>query len=344
MPMSVISESPRKLLIIKPSALGDIVHSLPFLYAVKKKFPELSVHWIVAKGLHTFLEGHPLIDKLWVINKDNWKKLSCLPQTLKEISALSSGLKKERFDISVDLSGLLRSGLMTWASRARVKLGFKESDEGSPFFYTHKIEGGTEIHAIDRYLKIAQFLGCDISDIQYPFAPYDENPPVMNRLPRQYAVMVPSAGKEANRWPAARFGELASRLPVQSVVVSSKTDAALAEEVVLASKGKAISVAGETGLKELIAVISKARFLISNDTGPMHIAAALNVPVFAIFGPANPLRTGPYGDIHTIIREDVSCAPCYRWKPCDNWICMEDLTVDKVYRLIHQKNDGMTIV
>ena len=96
-------------------------------------------------------------------------------------------------------------------------------------------------------------------------------------------------------------------------------------------------LAGKTGLKELVPVIRKASFMVTNDTGPMHIAAACEVPVFAIFGPANPIRTGPYGDIHTIIREDLECAPCYAWKPCGNWQCMELITVDKVFDIISKK-------
>jgi ADP-heptose:LPS heptosyltransferase len=86
-----------------------------------------------------------------------------------------------------------------------------------------------------------------------------------------------------------------------------------------------------------VPVIQKAEFMVTNDTGPMHIAAACNVPVFAIFGPANPARTGPYGDIHTIIREDLECSPCYAWKPCDNWKCMENISVERVLGLINER-------
>ncbi len=334
-------EEPVKILIIKPSALGDIVHSLPFLYSIKKHFPQAVVHWVVAKGLHTFLEGHPLIDKLWVMDKNAWKRLSNLPTSLKEIRQLWSGLKRESFDVSVDLSGLLRSGLITWGAGARYRLGFKESDEGSPLFYSHKIEGGKEIHAIDRYLRIAAFMGCPVDEIRYPFAPYDDNPPLMAELPRDYAVLAPSAGKEANRWPAEKFGRLAASLPVPTVVISSAAEEPVVRRVVDLSAGKAVSLAGRTSLKELIPVIRKARFFVTNDTGPMHIAAALDVPVFAIFGPANPVRTGPYGEMHTVIRQEIDCAPCYRWKPCSHWRCMEDLSVEKVLDVITEKMAGI---
>ena len=180
---------PKKILLIKPSSLGDIIHSLPFLAAVAKKYPKSEIHWVVARGLHKILENHPLIKKMWIINKDKWKKLSYLRHTFSEVCSLYKGLRAERFDVSVDLSGLLRSGLITYAAGARYKLGFVESDEGSPFFYNYKIEGGTDIHAIDRYLKIAACMGCDIRDIEYPMAPLDQNPPIMLELPEKYAVM-----------------------------------------------------------------------------------------------------------------------------------------------------------
>lgn len=327
---------PKKILIIKPSALGDIVHTLPFLSVVKRRYPDTEIHWVVAKGLHKFLEGHPLIHKLWVMDKDGWKEMGKIGSTLSEINAFRKGLKNEHFDISIDLSGLLRSGLITWAAGAKHRLGFSDSDEGSPFFYTHKITGGDQIHAIDRYLLLARFIDCDISEISYPFPPLPDLSQLLYTLPEHFCIMAPSAGKEANRWPAKRFGQLAARLPVPSVVIASSADNHIAEETVAASNGKAINLAGKTGLKELVSLTAKADFFVCNDTGPMHIAAALGIPVFTLFGPADPIRTGPYGKNSTIIREVLDCSPCYAQKPCTkfNWRCMNDLTVEKVYEII----------
>jgi len=321
---------------------------------------------VVAHGLHKFLEGHPMIHKLWVIKKDQWKKFGNLKQTLWEINGLRKGLGASEYDVAIDLSGLFRSGVITWFSKAGIRLGFKESDEGSPFFYTHKIHGSMEIHAIDRYLKLAQFMGCPIDEIAYPFAPYDPFPAICRSLPETYIMMSPSAGKPANRWHARKFGELASKLDLPVVVISSAAEAEIAEEVVNYSKGNAVSIAGKTGLKDLLAVIGRARYFICNDTGPMHMAAALKVPVFAIFGPANPVRTGPYEThghqnpthtiiqkdsdrslvkskylepttLHTIIQKDLDCSPCYAQKPCNNYRCMEDLSVLDVLTVIKQK-------
>jgi lipopolysaccharide heptosyltransferase II len=297
------------------------------------------VDWVVSHGLHTFLEGHPLIHTLWVIKKDQWKQWSRLEDTVKEILSLKKQLGCVGYDVAIDLSGLFRSGVITWFSKAPVRLGFAESDEGSPFFYTHRIHGSMKIHAIDRYLEIARYMGCKINSIEYPLAPYDPAPGILQTLPKKYVVMAPSAGKPANQWPAEKFGELASRLSLPSVVIASGGEAGIADTVVAHAKGNAISIAGKTGLKELIPVISRAAFFVCNDTGPMHLAAALNIPVFAVFGPANPVRTGPYGDIHTVIQLDLPCAPCYAKYPCTRYDfrCMKDLSVDQVYDAIYRK-------
>ncbi len=247
--------------------------------------------------------------------------------------------KNENFDISIDLSGLLRSGLITRAAQAKYRLGFSDSAEGSSFFYTHKVEGGKQIHAIDRYLKLAALLDCDISEIEYPFAPLPDISQLLSSLPKRFCIISPSAGKAANRWSAKRYGELAAKLPLPSVIIASPADAAIADTVTSFSNDKAINLAGKTSLMELVALIARSEFFICNDTGPMHIAAALNIPVFAIFGPANPTRTGPYGNGHTIIQEDLDCIPCYAKKPCTkhNWRCMNDLTVSTVLHRILKK-------
>lgn len=320
-----------RILVVKPSSLGDIVHSLPFLNSIRERFNDAEIHWVVARGLEGLLEGHPMIDHLLIINKDQWKKISRAAKTAGELKKLISDLKREKYDLVVDLQGLLRSGLITLATGAKVRVGFKESREGSTLFYTHRVRGGRDVHAVDRYLKVAAFLGCDTSDIRFPLLDEPCTPGF-----DEYAVIAPGARWMTKMWSPERFGELASLLPVKSVVIGSSSDEKVSNIVVDNSRGSAISFSGRTNLRELVGLIKNARFMICNDTGPMHIAAALNVPVFAIFGPTNPARTGPYGDIHTIIREDLDCTPCYRRK-CDDLRCMDSVTADKVFSIISKK-------
>lgn len=325
---------PRKILIIKPSALGDVIHSLAFLHTLKQNCPSAEVHWVIAKGLEGLLLNHPLIDKVWIIDKAQWKRLRRFKTSLSEIRALKDGLAAEAFDLVIDLQGLLRSGLVAWATRSPIKIGFAEAKEGSSFFYTHRVAGGRQIHAVDRYLKILQFLGGEVAEIKFHLPPLNSNADLLKSLPAEYIVIAPSAGKIANMWPAERFGALAARLPLPALIIGSKQDAWVTKTTVDHSRGRALDLGGKTDLNGLMNVIKNARLLISNDTGPMHMAVALGVPVVAIFGPANPARTGPYGPMHTIVREELECSPCYRKKPCRHWQCLSNITVDRVYETV----------
>ena len=256
-----------------------------------------------------------------------------------EIRILLRELRKERYDIVIDLQGLLRSGVITRATGSPVRIGFEEAREGSRFFYTSKIEGGKDIHAVDRYLKIAAFLGCDITEVCFPLplSANSDTPHSALRLQSDdYAVMVPGARWKTKRWSPEKFGELSSLLPIRTVIVGGRGDKSIAKEILASPGSKSISLVGKTDLKGLIEIIRGARFIVSNDSGPMHIAAALGIPVFAIFGPTDPVRTGPYGRGHTVIREEVSCSPCFK-KNCDDMKCMKSLSVEKVYEIIKRK-------
>jgi lipopolysaccharide heptosyltransferase I len=333
-----------RILIVKPSALGDVIHSLPFLNALKVRYPLAEIHWVIARGIHEIIQDHPLIHRLWIIDKNSWKKPAHAGATLAEIRRLARAWHEESFDMVVDLQGLLRSGVMSALTGSKIRLGFRESREGSSLFYSHRVTGGRDIHAVDRYLKMAAFLGCDILDIRHPFPPL---PPAAGLIPvreAHYAVMAPAAGTQVKRWPPARFGELASKLSLPSLIIGGESDTALAQAVVDASRGAAESLAGRLTLKELAAVIKGSQFMVCNDTGPMHMAAALGVPVFALFGPTNPARTGPYGKIHTVIRAGVPCSPCYRRKPCKDWRCMTAIGVDDVLESIHDSALKSTLV
>jgi lipopolysaccharide heptosyltransferase I len=320
-----------RILVVKPSSLGDIIHSLPFLNALRGRFRGAKIHWVVARGLDGLLEGHPMIDRLLIINKDQWRKISRANETAGELKKLFSELRREKYDLVVDLQGLLRSGLITLATGARIRVGFKEAREGSTLFYTHRVRDGRDIHAVDRYMKLAASLGCNTSNIMFPLLTEPCSPGF-----NEYAVLAPGARWSTKMWPPESFGTLASLLPLKSVVIGSSADKEVSDMVVGKSEGKAVSLSGRTNLRELAGLIKNARFMVCNDTGPMHIAAALNVPVFAVFGPTNPARTGPYGNIHTIIREDLDCSPCYRRK-CNDLRCMNGISADKVFNIIIEK-------
>ncbi len=326
---------PQKILIIKPSSLGDVVHGLPFLAAMRDLYPKAEIHWLIAAGLDGLLLSHPMVNRLWVVNKDRWKRARNAPETVAEMAQLARDLRNEAFDMVVDLQGLLRSGLMTFSTGAPIRIGFREAREGSALFYTHKIGSGRDVHAVDRLMTIAAALGYYGDEITFPL-PLVKEPEEMRALKDDmgdYAVIIPGARWKTKQWPADRFGRLAALLPERSIVVGSKADADIADTVVAHSGGKAVSMAGKTDLRELICLIRGARYAVSNDSGPMHIAAAVGKPVVAVFGPTNPVRTGPYGRGHRVVQATLSCGPCYK-KTCRDLRCMEAVSVEQVYEAV----------
>ncbi len=332
----VLRKPPKKILIVKPSSLGDVVHSLPFLNSVRSCFPKAEIHWIIAKGLEGLLQGNPMIDKLIVIDKDSWKKISRAALTLRELKGLFSEISGEGYDLAIDLQGLMRSGVITMASRAGLRIGFSEAREGSRLFYNRKVKGGRDVHAVDRYLKIAAALGCETGDLVFPF-PLSKKGAEEGRQFREkfgdYVVIVPGARWDTKKWPAEYFGKVAAMLPFRCIVVGSGSDCGIAERVVGASDGNAVSFAGQTGITELIELMRGAKLAITNDSGPMHIAAAFGVPVVAVFGPTSAGRTGPYGDRHVVVESGISCAPCFK-KKCPDVKCMRGIPPEVVYEKV----------
>lgn len=325
-------KTPSKILIVKPSSLGDIVHSLPVLNALKGCFPRAKIHWVVAKGLEGLLEGNPMIEKLWIVNKDEWKKIDKLKTTVQELRTLFRKLKAEKYDLVVDLQGLMRSGIITASTRAPVRIGFTEAREGSTMFYTHKVRGGRNIHAVERYLKIVEALECDIPEIHFPLP--SDNAFSQFSIPKgEYIVFIPGARWSTKKWGCRQFGELASKLPFRSVIVGSRSDVRDADTIVSLSSGNALSFAGKTTIGELTGLIQNARCVVSTDSGPMHIAAALHIPVIALFGPTDPHRTGPYGKGHTVISAEIECSPCLQ-RRCKDMKCMKEISVEKIARTV----------
>lgn len=325
-----------KILIIKPSSFGDVIHGLPVLHALSLRFPEAQLHWVVAKAFAGVLQGHPLIHKLWVIDKDAWKSPRNLRRSWSQICDLRRELRNEKFDLVLDLQGLLRSALIGLATGVGERIGFESAREGSKFFYKYRVSTDTELHAVEKNLIFAGFAGCERAEPVFPLPPLGQVPEVVKDM-GHYAVIAPSAGTLVKRWPAEYFGRLAALLPIPSVVVGGRSDAALGDRVARLSGSRAVSLAGRTSFRELGALIRDSQFLVSSDTGPMHLAAALNTPVFAVFGPTSPVRTGPYGKIHTIIRLVLPCSPCFTRKPCPDWRCIRDITPDIVFGAISER-------
>lgn len=334
-----------KILIIKPSSLGDVIHALPFLQAVKDSFPDARVDWVISKNLKGILEGNPLIHELIVFDKDSWKGIKNLPGTISEIKGLRKLLKSKRYDVVVDLQGLLRSGLITFFTPASMKVGFQHAREGSHYFYDLKIPENGAVHAVDRCLEIAKAIGAKSKKTAFPLyvdtAAREKITQLTGNIP-EYIVIAPSARWATKRWPAEYFASLMKKITLPCVIAGAKGDRDTAQEIIHRIQSTehriqtvtTVNLCGKTNLKELVALIDRAKAVVSNDSGPMHIAAALGKPLVALFGPTDPAKTGPYGWLKnrnlTVIRTSVPCSPC-RKKRCKKFVCMKDISVDKVF-------------
>jgi heptosyltransferase-1 len=331
-----------EILVIKPSSLGDVIHALPFLSAVKETFPDSRVDWVISRNIKGIIEDSPLINSLIVLDKDSWKRIRNIPKTLAEISKLRKALKAKHYDIVVDLQGLLRSGLISLSAPSTMKIGFTDAREGSRLCYDRKISVGKNIHAVDKCLAVAEAIGAQTNRVKFHLHVDSAAKKTVKRLLggiNDYIVVAPSARWETKRWPAHNFAKLISNTVAPCVITGTKSDNKIAVKILdnLSDKrkksGKTINLCGKTGLKELTALIAGAKAVVTNDSGPMHIAAALNKPVIAVFGPTDPNKTGPYGweesDKMSVIRAGVPCSPC-RKRKCDDLKCMNNVSVRSV--------------
>jgi len=331
-----------RILIIKPSSLGDVVHSLPFLKAIRDTFQDAHIEWVITRDLKDVLEGNPLINGLIVFNKDSWNRPKNFSRTVKEALELVKTLRTRHYDMVVDLQGLLRSGLMAFFTHSPLKIGFKHSRECSWLFYNRKISVNGTLHAVDRYLEIAKSVGAKMKQVEFPLYIDDTEKGKIKSLIgnlQEYIVIVPSARWETKRWPPENFGMLISKLSIPCVITGSSADKQVVQQVMASSNGKGMDLCGKTNLKGLIALIAGAKAIVSNDSGPMHIGTALGVPVIALFGPTDPVRTGPYGwsEIRAkqknknlrVIKISIPCSPCFK-KKCKDPLCMNGINVETV--------------
>ena len=333
---------PRRILLIKPSAIGDVVHALPVLSLLRRKWPDAHIAWLLTPACANLLEGHPLLDEVILFQRRQlgrpWRRPGA---TAGLFSSFAKNLRGGDFDLVVDLQGLFRSGWMSWQTRAPVRVGFANGRELSPLFYTHRVDvGTTEQHAIDRYLKVTAALGCGDAPVEFPFHVTDDDRRHVESLvppDQSYAVLIPGTNWPTKRWPVDKFASLVKplrdRFGLATVAAGSPDESSLAEQIAGAG---GTNVAGKTTLRQLVALLRGASLVIANDSGPMHIAAALDKPLVTPFGPTNPVRTGPYRREDAVLRLDVPCSPCYSRK-CSHQSCLRWLEVEAMLDLAEKQ-------
>jgi lipopolysaccharide heptosyltransferase I len=312
-----------KILILKPSSLGDVIHALPVLRLLKLARPDAEIHWWVDSNLAPLLEGDPDLARVLRFRRDRW----AAPKHWYEISTVIRFMRAQRYDWVIDLQCLARSGAFAWFANGKFLIGLDERREGARGFYDTIVSRPTpQTHAVDWYLRVLPALGIPVHN-NFDWLPERKELAAALREKfktdrSRWIALQPGARWETKRWLAENFVELArlieKDLPGHSVaVLGGGDDRALGESIAQAAGGRCVNLAGQLALLETVEFLRTAAALVSNDTGPMHIAAALGKPVVALFGPTDPRRTGPYGQVEKVLRRPPPCAPCFKGK-CAN--------------------------
>lgn len=330
---------PRRICVIKPSALGDIVQTLPLLPVLKDCYPEATIDWVVNRSLAGLLDGHPLINQLIPFDRGGG---------LRKYLQLLRTLRREKFDLVFDLQGLLRTGVMTWSTGARVRLGLECAREGAPLAYHFQIPNTRHGQpAYELYWRLAEILGRGEfpreTNLFIAESTRDWARELLATLSRPALTISAGAQWETKRWPAEKYAdvavEAARRWGFGICLVGSREERALAETVRCSIKAHDASIplldlAGETDLKQLAAVLAASDLVLSNDSGPMHLAAGLGTATVGVFLCTSPHRSGPYGDAHETVATTVPCAASYKKKcpqsgdACHG--CFRELDADRV--------------
>ncbi|HEN20770.1 MAG TPA: lipopolysaccharide heptosyltransferase I [Desulfobacteraceae bacterium] len=334
-----------RILIVKLSAIGDVVHTLPLLEVLSDKFKHAEIDWLVEEDSSQVIEGHPRLKRVIVSPRKSWQKRIQKRKgslsVIREIKDFVADLRLYKYDLVLDIQGLLKSGILVALSRGNRKIGMSDSREGASLFVNERpVRVKKDVHAIDRYLRVGEYLGCDTSVVQgnIPISERDREH-VREMLAsyglngRPFISINPIARWKTKLWENERFALLADRLQndfsCEVVFTGGKQDVSVIESISRMMKKAPVNLAGKTTLRELAFLYSGSLALISTDTGPMHIAAAMGCRVVALFGPTAPFRTGPYGSSHRIITAGIQCSPCFK-KTCDSMECMRRITVEEV--------------
>ena len=345
---------PKNILIVKLSAIGDVIHTLPALNAIRGHYPDARITWLVEEAAASLIEGHQALDRVLVSRRKRWLQGLRGPSRVRHAAAVGTFLKAlrdTRYDLVLDFQASLKGGVLIALTRGRRRVGFGkglEHQEHSYLFLNEKIPAvDMEVHALTRGLLMLESIGIFTERIEYRLPVSEQERQTVAVLlktegcdqSKKLVAINPVAQWETKLWDNAKFAALADYLVEQydvTVVFSGgPADKPIVADIRSRMKTPSLNLVGRTSLKDLAALYEQAACLVSTDTGPMHLGAAVGIPVVALFGPTAPWRTGPFGDGHRIVRVTVDCAPCFK-RTCDPHQCMAKITIDQVIAGIEQ--------
>ena len=335
----------KRILIVRLGALGDVVHALPVIAALKRAFPSTAIDWLVDYRYAAFLDLVPLIERRIVVSSRTpagWFK------AIREIRQFS-------YDVALDLQGLLKSAVFARASGAERVVGFSSKQLREPMaraFYS-SVRGPDPIgqHVIEKNLVLLRTLGIESSKWTFPIEmPTTEASIKLRRKldmaeDNPFVLINPNAGWSNKRWPPDRFGALASWLwksyKLPTVIAWGPSEYGRALEVVEASEGAA-RLAPSTTIADLVSLVREASLMVSGDSGPLHIAAALGTPIVGIYGPTAVERNGPWAVNDVTVSRHISCSCVHRRRCYAETRCLDDITMEEVVAAVNQRLHATT--
>lgn len=332
----------KNILIVKLSAIGDVIHALPVPTALKQCFPDARITWIVEKPAYDLLVGHPHIDEIMIFDKPKFKKITSL---IKAAPPFIKELKSRKFDLTIDLQGLFKSAAIAFLSGANSRLVYENSRELSNLLSSRICGQHQYGHVVERYLDVVRAIGCQVEKPQFVINISPKEQQLADsiavkaglQVKNQYVILAPGANWPNKCWPLAHFAKLADYLyekEIIPVVIGGANDRRLYSDIAAKCAVPPIDLTGKTSLKQLAYIIQNALSFIGGDTGPMHLAAALGTPVVALYGPTDIIRNGPYGEVHTALTVSRECTGCWKRKCPLDYDCLEPISPESVYEFI----------
>jgi lipopolysaccharide heptosyltransferase I len=334
----------RRILLVKPSALGDVVHALPVAASLARRYPHARLDWLVEEEAADIVRDHPAVAETVVSKRRRWLRQLGNPreaaQAVGEAVAFARSLRAARYDAVLDLQGLFKSAIYVLCAGAPLRVGFAEGREGAPAVLTHRVVAPPQpVHAVDRYLALAAAVGVvdPVREFRIAVGAGDaaQAARCLDGLPRPRVALHPVARWRTKLWETARWRDMAQRLGREGigvVLIGGQGDRREAEAIGRGADPPPRNLAGALSLKSLAALLARVDLLVCVDSGPMHVASAVGTPVLALFGATDPRRTGPLGP-GAVLRRELPCSPCLdrRCRIPDTLRCMRGLGVDEVW-------------
>jgi len=337
-------EDPHSICIFRLSSIGDVIHTLPVAHLLKERFPDARLTWVAEKGMSPLLNHHPAIDHLLLVDTKSWRKRPFSPQAWKEVVSFLRYIRSQEFDMALDFQGLFKSALLARVTGAPRRIGMARSDRkekfSSLFLNEFSVETSGKRHIIEKNIALLQQIGIfsENQPLHFHIHPDEEAVQYVDQELRKielenFVLINPGGGWITKLWDEDKFAQLIdliyNDLHIPSLVTWGPGERAIADKIARKCITPAV-ISFSTNLTELIALIRRSRLVVSGDSGPLHLASALGIPVVGLYGPTDPLRNGPWNPHDSACTINYQCSPCYQ-RVCPIGIqCMKKLEIPQV--------------